>query len=127
MRRHTLPVFLLVTLVASAACREDGNVRVNSLKFNGVKSISVSQLKNALATREGSSVPIIGKLMPWTKSKSPFDRSRFEADLERIKAFYADRGFPAASVSSFDVKLNDKQDAVDVTLNIVEGDPIVLA
>jgi outer membrane protein insertion porin family len=125
--RHILPVFLAFALLATSACQEDGNVRVKSISFQGVQAVSESQLRNALATREGTSVPIIGKLLPWATSKSPFDRSRFEADLERIKAFYADRGYPDAAVSSFDVKLNDKQDAVDVTLNILEGEPITLA
>jgi hypothetical protein len=40
--------------------REDGTVKVNSLKFNGVTSVDASQLKNALATREQSKVPILG-------------------------------------------------------------------
>jgi outer membrane protein insertion porin family len=46
--------------------------------------------------------------------------------LKRIQAFYADRGYPDARVTGFDVKLNDKQDQVDVTLNIAEGEPVVV-
>ena len=56
-----------------------------------------------------------------------FDRSRFDADLKRIQAFYADRGYPDARVTGFDVKLNDKQDAVDVTVTIAEGEPVKVA
>jgi len=118
--RRLLPA-LVFAAALSAACNEDGTVKVNSLKFNGVKSVDVSQLRNALATREQAKVPILGVRFPWTKSRSFFDRSRFDADLKRIEAFYADRGFPEARVTSFDVKLNDKQDAVDVTLTVTEG------
>src|SRR4029077_16959738 len=59
--------------------------------------------------------------------KNYFDRSRFDADLKRIQAFYADRGYPDARVTGFDIKLNDKQDAADVTVNISEGEPVKVA
>ena len=62
-------------------------------------------------------------MIPWGK-KDYFDRSRFDADLKRIQAFYADRGYPDARVTGFDVKLNDKQDAVDLTVTIAEGEPV---
>src|SRR5262249_6181062 len=49
-----------------------------------------------------------------------------EADLKRIVAFYKDRGYPDAKVTSFDVKLNDKQDAAAITVNVEEGTPVVV-
>ena len=45
----------------------------------------------------------------------------------RIAIFYTDRGYPDARITSFDVKLNSKQDAVDVTLTVSEGEPIRIA
>src|SRR5262249_13471987 len=51
----------------------------------------------------------------------------FDADLKRIQAFYADRGFPDARVTGFDVKLNERQDAVDLSVTIDEGQPITVA
>ena len=44
-----------------------------------------------------------------------------------MQAFYADRGYPDARVTGFDVKLNDKQDAVDLTVTIAEGEPVKVA
>src|SRR6185436_6256676 len=85
---------------------------------NGVKAVDASRLKAALATRESSRIP-------WGR-KAFFDRARFDADLKRIQAFYADRGYPDARVTGFDVKLNDKQDEVDLTVTIAEGDPVVV-
>jgi outer membrane protein assembly complex protein YaeT len=105
--------------LATAACHEEGTIRVHSIEFVGANSISSSRLKNALATRESSK-------LPWG-TKRYFDRSRFDADLKRIQAFYADRGFPDARVTNFDVKLNAAQDAVDVTLTIAEGEPVRVA
>lgn len=97
---------------------EESAVRVSSLKFTGVDAVEPGQLKDVLATVESSK-------LPWG-TKHYFTREQFEADLKRIVAFYRDRGFPDAKVRSFDVKLNEKQDAVDVTVNIEEGEPVVV-
>lgn len=110
-------------LLAAAACKQDGTVTVHSLEFRGVENVDLARLKAALATRENTKVPIVGWQLPWAR-KQYFDRGRFDADLRRIEAFYADRGFPDARVTGFDVKLNDKQDAVDVVLTIEEGEPV---
>ena len=77
------------------------------------------RLTDALATHQSSRIP-------WGR-KYYFDRSRFDADLRRLQAFYADRGYPDARVTSFDVKLNDRQDEVDLTVTIAEGEPVKVA
>jgi outer membrane protein assembly complex protein YaeT len=100
-------------------CQEEGTVVVRSIKFEGVHAVPTSRLEQALATRASSK-------LPWSR-KRYFDRSRFDADIKRIQAFYADRGYPNARVTSFDVKLNGRQDAVDVSLVISEGEPIRVA
>jgi len=116
MRRAVFNVLLGCLILAAAACKEEGTVRVNSLTFNGVKAIDATQLRSVLATRTSSKIP-------WGK-KAYFDRGRFDEDIKRIQAFYADRGYPDARVTGFDVKLNDKQDSVDLTVNIAEGEPV---
>src|SRR5471030_2133037 len=120
MRARALSVLaLLVLTLGAAACVDEGTIVVHSLKFNGVKSVDESLLRNALATHASSRIP-------WGK-KNYFDRTRFDADLKRIQAFYADRGYPDARVTGFDVKLNAKQDAADVSVTISEGDPVKVA
>jgi outer membrane protein assembly complex protein YaeT len=115
-----LRIVTLASLMAVVAgCKQEGSITVHSLKFQGVKAIAESRLRDALATKQSSKIP-------WTRKKY-FDRSRFDADLKRIQAFYADRGYPNARVTTFDVKLNEKQDAVDVTLTIDEGQPVRVA
>jgi outer membrane protein assembly complex protein YaeT len=112
--------FLLVVLgaLSVAACREEGDIQISSLKFTGVEQVDADALANALQTKRGSR-------LPWGRKRF-FDRRAFEADLKRIEAFYRDRGFPDARVRSFDAKLNDAQDKVDVTLDISEGEPILV-
>jgi outer membrane protein insertion porin family/translocation and assembly module TamA len=106
-------------LLTAAACKEEATIRVHKITFNGVKAVDPARLKEAVATKESS-------ILPWGK-KRYFNRSTFEADLKRIQAFYSDRGYPDARIVNFDVKLNNKQDAVDVTITISEGDPVKLA
>jgi len=117
--RPRLLACALLALAFSAACKEEGSVKVHRLTFKGVKSVDEGRLKNALATRQSS-------IIPWGR-KYYFDRSRFDADLKRIQAFFADRGYPDARVAGFDVKLNDKQDQVDITVTIEEGEPVAVA
>lgn len=118
MHRPLLATLVLAIALAAAGCREEGEIKISSLKLEGVESIDAGQLRNALVTKKGSR-------LPWGK-KRYFDRRAFEADLQRIQAFYRDRGFPDARVTSFDVELNDAQDQVDLTINIAEGEPVIV-
>ena len=114
-----LPTGLLITLcVVAAGCREEGAVQVKGLSFTGVEAVAESRLRGALATRQSSR-------LPWGR-KYYFDRGRFDADLKRIEAFYADRGYPDARVTGFDVQLNDAQDEVEISVSIAEGDPVLV-
>jgi outer membrane protein assembly complex protein YaeT len=112
---------VVVAALVGSACKENdaGVVTVRRLTFVGVNAINEGRLRDALATRQSSR-------FPWGR-KAFFDRSRFDADLKRIQAFYADRGFPDARVTNFDVKLNDRQDTVDLTVTIDEGTPVRVA
>ncbi len=112
-------VFCCILAGVSACVEgEQSAVRVHSIKFTGVKGVKAGQLKSVLATVQSSK-------LPWG-TKHYFTREQFEADLKRVTAFYRDRGYPDAKVQSFDVKMNDKQDAVDVTVNINEGQPLLV-
>lgn len=116
-RDRFVRLLLAVSLAVTLGCKEEqSGVRVDGLSFEGNEAVSAKQLKSVLATAASSK-------LPWG-TKRYFSREQFEADLKRIEAFYADRGFPDARVKSFDVKLNDKQTAVDVTILIEEGEPV---
>ena len=119
MRVIACGLTLALVVLTASACKDEGTIKVRKLTFNGVKAVDSSRLKAALATRESSRIP-------WGR-KAYFDRSRFDADLKRMQAFYADRGYPDARVTGFDVKLNDKQDQVDLTVTIAEGEPVRVA
>jgi outer membrane protein insertion porin family/translocation and assembly module TamA len=108
--------------ILGVACKEEaaaGAIRVRSIKFIGVHGVDESALRNALATRASSK-------LPWGTARY-FYRAQFDDDLKRIQAFYADRGFPDARVTAFDIGLNAAKDTVDATITITEGDPVIVS
>jgi len=126
IRRVCLYFVLTVLATAIMACKKDeGNnnttslVRVRSVRFVGVHGVDESALKRALATRASSR-------LPWG-TKRYFSRAQFDDDLKRVLAFYTDRGFPNARVTSYDVKLNAAQNRVDVTITVDEGEPVLVS
>ena len=50
-------MLLMVLLVAAAACKEEGGVKVSSFTFNGAKAVTPAQLKSVLATSASSRLP----------------------------------------------------------------------
>jgi outer membrane protein assembly complex protein YaeT len=104
---------------ASPTAAQDEAPEVRSLSFSGVVSVSESSLKSVLATRESSR-------LPWG-TKYPFDQVRFDADLRRIVAFYADRGFPRARVTGVDIDRASDGGSVALTVRVDEGAPVRVA
>jgi outer membrane protein insertion porin family/translocation and assembly module TamA len=115
--RSIVPLLTFALLVATG-CKETGGIQVHSLAFTGVHAVSESSLRAVMATA-------VSSRLPWGH-KAYFDRDRFEADLERIRAFYVDRGYPDARVTGIKVDLNEAQTRVDLTVNIDEGQPVLV-
>jgi outer membrane protein assembly complex protein YaeT len=111
-------ISLCVALTVIAGCKEEGGVKVSSFTFKGNQRVSSAQLKQVLATQASSK-------LPWGE-KHYFSREQFEADLKRIAAFYTDRGYPDARVTSFDAQLSEDQNSVKITINVAEGQPVVV-
>ena len=59
-----------------------------------------------LATKQGS-------WLPFTK-KPGFNRDEFTSDLQRVTAFYTDRGYPDAKVTSVDADLDAAKQTVAI-------------
>src|SRR5262249_6338795 len=115
-RRFLVALVATVVLISPPGCKQEGGVKVNRFKLNGVNSINDKQLKGVIATAPSSKLP--------TGDNYYFKRAQVEADDKRSVAFYQDRGFPDARVTSFDVKLSEDQNSVDIVVKIDEGQPI---
>lgn len=119
MSRKCRGAVILCLVAGLGGCKEGADtVEVTHLNFTGVHAVSVGQLRGILATEQNSR-------LPWG-AKHYFSRQDFEADLQRIPAFYRDRGYPDAKVRSYDVKLNNAQTAVNITINVEEGQPLLV-
>lgn len=112
-------LLLLVVFLASAGCHEEGQIAVKRFTIKGTKAVSVKRLKAVLATKTGS-------WLPWGE-KRYFVREQYEADLKRIQAFYADRGYPEARVASTDVDVSPDGHSVGITVVVEEGPPVTVA
>jgi len=91
-------------------------IKVSALRITGADALGDSRVKSVLGTRAGS-------WLPWGRRRY-FDRAVFDADLRRIEAYYHDRGYPDAQVTAFDVQLNERQDAVELSITVREGEPL---
>lgn len=127
-RSSTAVITLVCAFLAAPAIAQQSNnqpspsrdtrIKVTKVTLNGVSAVPVGQVKAVIATTASSR-------LPWG-AKHYFNRRQFEADLKRIQVFYNDRGYPDARVASFDLKLNQTQDSIAVTINVTEGQPIVV-
>ena len=111
-------VAMLVVLGMAGACRPTGDVEVKDITFTGVQAFPESDLKNVLATRESGR-------FPWSP-KHYFDRASFDADLQRVHAYYVDRGYPAQRVTNVDVAFNADRTQVRVRVDVDEGAPVIV-
>jgi len=116
MRASWLVLLALSLVVSSSvACKEEAKVKVSSLSLEGVHAVDEAQLRAALQTKAGSWIPF---------SKKPaFDADEFQRDLQRLRRFYTERGYPDARVTDVDVLFDDKKENVRLTVKVREGEP----
>lgn len=118
MQSRSCAYALVFSALLLSGC-QDSSVKVDKFALQGVKSIDERALREVLATQQPGWLPF--------SKKPPFNQQAFDADLKRIVAFYSDHGYPDAKVASVDVRFNDKKDAVRLTVQVVEGDPLRIA
>jgi outer membrane protein insertion porin family len=95
-----------------------GTIKVESLSFEGNAAFSDRDLSRVMVTRATG-------FLPWSRAQL-FEQAVFQADLERLRAYYADGGFPDARVVDVGVEFSANGAAVDLTVHIEEGEPIVV-
>ena len=117
MRASWRSILVLSLLVSSSvACKEEAKVKVSSLSLEGVHAVEEAQLRAALQTKAGSWVPF--------SKKPPFDTDEFQRDLQRLRQFYTERGYPDARVANVDVAFDEKKEHVRLTVTVHEGEPM---
>ena len=111
-------VLLACIACAAAACHEEGDITVERLTFEGNRAFSDDQLEAVIVTEATG-------WLPWAEPRF-FNRSEFEADLRRLKAFYDDRGYPDAAISALGVDFTGDKTGVRLRIGIAEGAPTIV-
>ena len=115
--------WLGVMLLGVLACAHDElstGVWVHDLSIEGNTTFTQSEIAGGLATQQTGWWPFAPK--KW------FDEAAFDIDLRRVAAFYAERGYFDARVTSQRVvPVNGHASEVDVTIVVEEGAPTKIA
>ncbi len=88
---------------------EKSKVIVKSITFKGNKAIRSKELLKVMTTRPH-----------WLWISGFFKEEVFEADIDKLKAFYESAGYLDVMIDP-DLKYNEKKDLLFVTINVTEG------
>jgi outer membrane protein assembly complex protein YaeT len=109
----TLPLFTSFALSRT----EQTIVRISKVKIKGTKYVSIMEIKEKIGTEFPS-------LNPFAK-RPEFDEEVLKDDMVRIQRLYENHGYYDAVVA-YELSYNEKEDMVEITINIKEGKPIIL-
>ncbi|QYO78486.1 outer membrane protein assembly factor BamA [Devosia salina] len=117
--------FNSVSVSARTEQTADGRVRVifeinegeragiAAINFTGNNSIGAGNLKGAMLTKESG-------ILSWLLRDDTYDEQKMAIDRERIRLYYANRGFPDAQVNSV-AEYDASRNAYFVNVTINEG------
>ena len=117
--------FMSVSVTARTEPTADGRVRVifqvnegeragiAAINFTGNNAIDAGSLKGAMLTKETG-------FLSWLLRDDAYDEQKLAVDRERIRLYYANRGFPDAQVNSV-VEYDAGRNAYFINFTINEG------
>lgn len=100
--------------VVTFVIREYAKVQVKKITFLGNGNIPDEDLKNIMATREGDFSSLLTNF-------GTFKEEAFEADLQRLTAYYYDKGYVEVDVPRPIIRLSRDKRYIYVTVKISEG------
>ncbi len=123
-KNHLLILLFLQSIILVVNYRDvfTQEVRVNTVTFHGNKKISDGELKKVIKTK---GKPWTSKFRPWKKPKL-YDEGIFFDDLLRVQKFYREEGFWQAKVNDHELIFDDKQDEVNIIIDLEERDPLIV-
>ena len=93
---------------------EGGRTRIMDIEFVGNSAFSDRILRDVITHRENN-------LFSWLRRDDIFDKERLEADEERLRKYYFDRGYADFQVLDSEAILNDEDNTYKITINMSEG------
>ncbi len=105
------------TQSADAADEDETVVRISKVKIKGAEVVTKTQIEQVIGTEFPS-------IRFWVK-RPVFDEEVLKDDMIRIQRLYANNGYYDAQ-ATFETKYNDDGTRVEITINIEEGEPVIL-
>jgi outer membrane protein insertion porin family len=94
---------------------EGGEVRIDTIRFEGNEAFSDKALRKVLETGEHG-------WLSWLTGSGKFDETLFKEDLNLLRNFYRDNGYLDVVVEEDAVDLDFvSDDEIDITVTLVEG------
>lgn len=94
---------------------EGGEVRIDSIRFEGNEAFKDKALRKVLETSEHG-------WLSWITGSGKFDETLFKEDLNLLRNFYRDNGYLDVVVEEDAVQLDFvSDDEIDITVTVVEG------
>ncbi len=95
----------------------EGDVaKIRDIRILGTKAFSESTLRGLFDLTSG------GYLTWYTKSDR-YSRSKLNADLEKLRSYYLNRGYLEFAIESTQVSISPDKEDITITLTITEGQP----
>ncbi len=95
---------------------EGAAAKISELRIVGNKAFSESTLRGLFELNDGG-------WLTWYTKADRYSRTKLNADLETLRAYYLNRGYLEFAVESTQVAISpDKQD-ISITINVREGQP----
>lgn len=114
-RRGVRAAAILVCVLLASAWQAADRLRVAAIAIEGARAFSAGDLRRIIETREGGR-------WPWSRWR-PFDPRIFARDLDRLRAFYRDRGYDEAIVRAGAIEVAADRRSVRLRIVIEEGVP----
>lgn len=117
---QTILFIFVVTLSFSSPLRsqeEKAEIEISKIKIEGLRTLSIDQIKNSMATEFPS-------IKPWVKNPE-FDERTLKDDILRIKDLLESSGYYSSNVD-YELKFNEKNNKVQIHIYVDQGDPILL-
>ena len=102
-------------LAVNIKIKEGKAARIKKIRISGNKAFSEATLTALLETGTPGSLSFFS-------SRDKYSKQKLVGDLDKLTAFYKDRGYLNFEVSSTQVSLSDDKRAVFVNINLHEGD-----
>ncbi len=100
--------------------QEGTRARIRSIEFEGITVVSKSDLLGVMANREW--VPLISLVT----DAGILRREELPNDVERIKEFYANKGYLDVQVSQPSIELSEDKESFVLRFRIIEGQPYTI-